>query len=337
MIPVLRSIDGLLNRFDELSQRHASFVSNFETSFTGIENPLRDVARDEEEQRKTAESVLKASTEKGDQIGSFGTVEDFNNRITKSRSHNRPPSYSSNDTSSFYNRIPSRSSWATAESASPPRISTLRTRPVTVETNTSQSVTSISTENRFEPKIRLTTKIKPKFVPQNLPTTRRYAHSPITTFTMETAIRLSRPRTYHQSVDHKEPSKRIYRRPKSHQNIKNEASESSVTSVSFVPSLESAQTKRTNPRIIKSSPKKLKADNRFVTDNSKRIPMSNYPRPAIFLAPPPTICITFPMQPELQSSRVVIIPKATTTQKTINVFTKKRSVIPPKRLMQLMA
>ncbi|CAF5196349.1 unnamed protein product, partial [Rotaria sp. Silwood1] len=41
-------------------------------------------------------------------------------------------------------------------------------------------------------------------------TTRRYAHSPITTFTMETAIRLSRPRTYHQSVDHKEPSKRIY-------------------------------------------------------------------------------------------------------------------------------
>ncbi|CAF1516360.1 unnamed protein product, partial [Adineta steineri] len=41
MIPVLRSIDSLLNRFDELSQRHTTLVSNFDKNFTNIENPLR--------------------------------------------------------------------------------------------------------------------------------------------------------------------------------------------------------------------------------------------------------------------------------------------------------
>ncbi|CAF2334031.1 unnamed protein product [Rotaria sp. Silwood2] len=337
MIPVLRSIDGLLNRFDELSQRHASFISNFEKSFTDIENPLRDVARDEEEQRKTAESVLKASIESIDQIGSIGTVEDFNRRIIKGRSYNRPPSYSSNDTSSFYNRIPSRSSWATIESAPPPRMSTLTTGSVTVKTNTSQSVTSISIENRIDSKTRSMTKIKTKVVPQNLPTTHRYARSPITTFTMETAIRLSRPRIYHHSLDQKVSSKHIHRRPKLNQNIKNEALESSITPVSLVSSLESPQIKRTSPTIIKSSSKKLKADSRFATDNSKRSPMSNYPRSTIFLAPPPTICLTFPMQPELQPCRVAVLPKVTPTQKKISVFTKNRSVIPPKRLIELMA
>ncbi|CAF0745164.1 unnamed protein product [Rotaria sordida] len=336
MIPVLRSIDGLLNRFDELSQHHASFISDFEKNITDIENPLRDVTRDEEEQRKTAESLLTTSTENFDQTGSFGNVEDFNRRITKSRTHNRPPSYSSNDTNSFYNRVPSRSSLATTESAPPPRTSTLTTRPVIGKTSTSQSVISTSIQNLNQPKVRLTTKIKPKIIPESLPTTRQYPRSPITTFTMETAIRLSRPKTCDHSLDQRVSSKRVHRRLKSNQNTKNEASESSVISVSLASSLKSSPNKRINPTTIKTSSKKLKADNRFATDNSKRIPMSNYPRPAIVLVPPPTVYLTFPMQPELRSSRVVVLPKATTTKKPINISTKNRSVIPPMRLIQLM-
>ncbi|CAF3000107.1 unnamed protein product [Rotaria socialis] len=348
MIPVLRSIDGLLNRFDELSQRHAGFVSHFETSFTDIENPLRDVTRDDEERRKTSESILNASMENDDQIGSFGTIEDFNRRITKSRSHNRPPSYSSNDTNSLFNRIPSRSSFATTESAPPLYISALATKQVTVKPRNVQTIASISSENLFEPKNRFTTKIKTKPLPQNLHKTDQYGRHVITTFTVETVNRLSRPRTYHKSPDEKVSSKRAHRRAKTHQNIKKEPSDvsmtpvptvlsvTSITSFPLPPAMESPKVKRTHPTIIKSPSKKLKADNKIATDNSKRIPMSNYPRPTIVLVPPPTISLTFPMQPELKSSRVVVLPKTTTTQKTINIFSKKGSSMPSKRLLNLM-
>ncbi|CAF1388222.1 unnamed protein product [Rotaria magnacalcarata] len=345
MIPVLRSIDGLLNRFDELSQRHASFVSKFETSFTDIENPLRDVTRDEEERRKTSESILNASMENDDQMGSFGTIEDFNRRITKSRSHNRPPSYSSNDTNSLFNRIPSRSSFATTESAPPLYISALTTKQVIVKPRNVQSIASISSENLIEPKNRFTTKIKTKPLPQNLHKTDQYGRNVITTFTVETVNRLSRPRTYNKSPGEKVSSKRAHRRAKTYQNIKKEPADASMTPVPTVPSvtslplpptMESPKIKRTHPTIIKSSSKKLKVDNKIATDNSKRIPMSNYPRPTIVLAPPPTISLTFPMQPELKSSRVVVLPKTATTQKTINIFSKKGSSMPPRRLLNLM-
>jgi hypothetical protein len=84
--------------------------------------------------------------------------------------------------------------------------------------------------------------------------------------------------------------------------------------------------------MIKSSPKKYK------TDNSKRIFTSNYSRPVTFQAPPPKICLTFPMQPELKLSHVLanpIIPIS--TNKTITIFTNKRTIIPPNRLKYLMS
>jgi hypothetical protein len=338
MIPVLRSIDSLLNRFDELSHRHASFVANFDTNFTDIENPLHSVARDEEEQRKTTENLLKTAME-NDQLESVGAVEDFNRRVKKSRCQNRPPSYSSNDSSSVYHRVPSRSSWATTESA-PPQ---LTSKIAMIKTGTSQRIRSSSMDDIIEPKTRVTTKIKPKILPQNSPTIRRNARSQITTFTMETAIRLSRPRTCHYSPDQKVSPKRVHRRMKPFQTIKKETLESSITSIPSTsprPLLQSATppSKRINSTIIKSSPKKLKAENRFVPDNSKRILMSNYPRPAIYLVPPPTICLTFPMQPELKASRFVVIPKANAMKikKPLSIFTNKKSIIPPNRLMYLM-
>lgn len=346
MIPVLRSIDSLLNRFDELSQHHAKLVSNFETNFTDIENPLHDVARDEDEQRKTMENLSKEDDiENDDQLGSGGTWEDFNRRNTKSRCQYRPPSYSSNESNSFLHRIPSRSSWATIESAPPPQTSIVKNYLQTTDRkNNFQRIASTSNENLIDPKPRFITKFKPNILPENPPSSRRHTHSPITTFTLQTAIRLSRPKTCPQFIEQKESPKRVHRRPRPSPVKKVDASESSMNSITLSANLlqnTSSKTKRTNTTKIRSSPKKLKAENNFETNNSKRIPISNYPRPAIHLAPPPTICLTFPMQPELKSSRVVVIPKPNpiapiSTTKTVNIFTNRRSLIPPKRLMYLM-
>ncbi|CAF5190527.1 unnamed protein product, partial [Rotaria magnacalcarata] len=240
---------------------------------------------------------------------------------------------------------PSRSSFATTESAPPLYISALTTKQVIVKPRNVQSIASISSENLIEPKNRFTTKIKTKPLPQNLHKTDQYGRNVITTFTVETVNRLSRPRTYNKSPGEKVSSKRAHRRAKTYQNIKKEPADASMTPVPTVPSvtslplpptMESPKIKRTHPTIIKSSSKKLKVDNKIATDNSKRIPMSNYPRPTIVLAPPPTISLTFPMQPELKSSRVVVLPKTATTQKTINIFSKKGSSMPPRRLLNLM-
>jgi hypothetical protein len=349
MIPVLRSIDGLLNRFDELSQRHTTLISKFDTNFTDIENPLHDVSRTEDEQRKTVDDLLKITIEDDDQLGSGGAVEDFNRRIIKSRCPNRPPSYSSNEISSVFHRIPSRSSWRTTESAPLPQTSTIAITEETIKTNNSQKILSISSDNLIEKSTRITTKFKPKVLLQNPPLTRRPARSAITTFTKETAIRLSRPRAYHRSPEQKTSPKRVHRRPRPFHTVKKEVGESSsITPIQLPPpppppisQPKPTQSKRTNPAIIKSSPKKLKAGNRPVTDNSKRSPMSNYPRPTFFLAAPPTICLTFPTQPHLRSSRVVVIPKANTLtplppKKPISFFTNERSMIPPNRMIYLM-
>lgn len=339
MFPVLRSIDNLLNRFDELSQRHASLVSNFDTNFTDIENPLHNVTRDEDEQQKTIENLLKADMEDNDQLGSVGTMDDFNRRNIKSRCQNRPPSYSSNDSSLLFHRFPSRSSWTTTQSAPPLQTSIINRTQSTIKTSNSQTAASTSIENLIESKPRFITKNKPNVLSQNPSPIRRNARSAITTFTLETAIRLSRPRTSHHSSEQKISPKRVHRRPRPFQTKMTEAS---ITSVPLPPPQSApAHIKRTNPTIIKSSPKKLKAENKYVNDNSKRIPMSNYPHPAIYLAPPPTICLTFPMQPELKSSRAVVIPKANPitaipAKRAVNIFTNRRSIIPPNRMIYLM-
>jgi hypothetical protein len=347
MFPVLRSLDNLLNRFDELSQRHASFISDFDRNFTNIKNPLHDISRDENERRKTTENLSRIPMEIDDQLGSGRAVEHFNRRVIKNRRPNRPPSYSSNDGSPSLRRIPSRSSLGTTESAPSAGTSVAAVVQSTIRTSNSQPRRSISVENLIEPKTRVTIKIKPKVLQQNPSTTKRNARSAITTFTIETINRLSRPRSYCHSLERKISSKRVHRRPRPSQSIKKVAPESSIPLSPLpapppLPQSASSHIKRANPTTIKSSPKKHKAENKFVTDDSKRIPMSNYPRPAVFVAPPPTICLTFPMQPELKSSRVVVIPKANTTthmsaKKTINIFTNKQSLIPPNRTMYLMA
>ena len=432
MIPVLRSLDSLLNRFDELSLRHASLASTFETNFSDVQNPLHDVSRDENEQRKTAENLQRINLEDSDddQLGSFGTVDGFHRRITKSRSYNRPPSYSSNDSNSFLHRIPSGSSWATIESAPPPRTLTMPGAQERFSSAYSQTGPIISNDTQIESRSRQIIRPKPRVLVENSPPSfRRQARTAATTFTLETAIRLSKPRRYNRLPEPIVTPKHVHRRPKPPQARKKEAPESSTTSIPrpttsspplvvplriasplgkrtrpplggrkeaseptstffsrsprsspplLLPRATSPLSKRTksaparkkeefvniaiprspplipprtasptsrqaNPTIIKSSLKKPKVDNKSAaTDNSKQFPLSNYPRPAIILAPPPTICLTFPMQPELKSSRVVVIPKGNPVtpvppaKKTVTIFTNKRTIIPPTRMMYLM-
>ena len=424
MIPVIRSLDSLLNRFDELSQRHVSLTSTFETNFSDIQNPLHDVSRDENEQLKTAENLRRrvdGDDDDNDQLGSFGTVEEFNRRITKSRGYNRPPSYSSND-SSFYHRIPSRSSWATNESAPLPMASNTSITQERIGTGYSRTAPATSNDTLTESMPRRIIRPRTKISIENSPPVRRNARSAITAFTMETAIRLSRPKRYNRLPEPIIMPKHVHRRPKPSQNRKKETLETSATSIprsprasppvvppriaspldkrtqssqvrkkavpepsttfmarsppsspplvslrtssplgkrtkssrarkrevpepSNIPIPRSPRTtsplsKPTNSIMIKSSLKKYNDDNKSVTDDSKQFPMSNYPRPAIILVPPPTICLTFPMQPELKSSRVVVIPKSNSitalpVKKTMSIFTNKRTIIPPNRMMYL--
>jgi hypothetical protein len=312
MIPVLRSIDTLLNRFDELSQRHANLLTNFDTNFSDIENPLRDVARAEEDQRKTKENILLAGNENDDHMGSIETIEDFHRRIIKNRYLHRPPSYVSTD-SSVIHRVPSRTSSITTESTSLPRTSVYTPLQPIIKANTPQSVISTTRNDLVEPTI------KPKFVPHNLPVSRRYARSAITAFTMDTVNRLSKPKTYHHWPEQKLTTKRVQQRSKPYENIKKNASECSAAST-----MRSTQIKRANPTTIKPSSKKFKVDHKVPIETLRRSSISNYSRPLAFLTPAPTICLTFPTQPRQQSSRIVILPKTTATSTTT---TKKRSMI----------
>jgi hypothetical protein len=96
------------------------------------------------------------------------------------------------------------------------------------------------------------------------------------------------------------------------------------------------QIKRTNSTTIKSSPKKLKQDNRFPVYNSKRIPESTYSGQTTSVALMPTICLAFPMQSELKPISVVVTPKATTIKKTIRFFSNRKSIISQNRMIYLM-
>lgn len=339
MIPVLRSIDSLLNRFDELSQRHAYFVSNFERNFTDTANPLRDVSRDEDEQRKTTERLLNTSRETDDRMGSIGTLDEFNRHVVKSRSRNRPPSYSSNDTTSYCNHVPSRSSFATIDSTPILNSSSLITKQVIMKPKTAPAAINSSSERLNPSKTRTAAKNKSKILPYNdLPRTDPYGRNIITTFTVETVNRLSMPKAYHGSPVPKPSPKRVHRRPKVQHTIKRESSVVSIPSISLSSTIESPRIKRTNAKVMQTSPKRIKTDKKVAMNNSKKIPTSNYPRPTVVLAPPPRISLTFPMQPELQSSRVVTVPKSTATkEKTIHIFSKKGSTVPSKRLLNLMS
>jgi hypothetical protein len=269
MIPVLRSIDTLINRFDELSKYHADLLSNFDTNFSEVENPLRNVARTEDEQRKKAANILLVVNENDDELGSIKTIEDFHQSIIKKRYHHGPPSYASNDSSLSY-RVSTRT-----------ELTSFSQR--TIKANTSQSVVPTSSKNMIEPKVAL----------KNPPL---YARGTVTEFTMETVNRLSKPKAYHQlPPDQKATVKRVQRRPKLTRTIKKEISECSTSSIP--PPIK--RTKATTT-IVKPSPKKLKLENKTPANTSSR--------PLIFVIPVPTIHLTFPMQTQQQSSRIGILP-----------------------------
>ena len=337
MISVLRSIDLLLYRFDEISQHHSNLVSTFETSFTETENPLREILRDEDEQRQTAETFSMLTAETDERQVSFENIEDFNRRIVKSRSGRRPPSYASNDNTLLANRTASRSSWITTESA-PATDTAPRTRtPPVLNAAMSQPVTSTTVHEFTETKAKLTAGTRSRVAQQTSPAHRRSARPTITAFTIETVNRLSKPKTYNQSPDRGASLKRAYHRSKPSQHSSRPTLDSSIPSI--LSAASRIHGKPTIPTVLKSSPKKLKGGEHSSTNNSKKIPMSNYPRPVVHLAPPPTISLTFPMQSERQSSRVVVPPSSAfppPAGKTANILTNKRTIKSFHRMMYLL-
>ena len=325
MISVLRSIDLLLYRFDEISQHHSSLVSTFENNFSEIDNPLREIVRDEEEQRQTAETVSTITADSDERRVAFDNVNDFNRRIVKSRFGRRPPSYASTENIIAANRAPSRSSWITTESApatdTAPRVST----PRVLKSAISEPVTSTTVHEFLEAKAQMTARIKPKMASHTSPTHRRAGRPAITAFTIETINRLSRPKTHHPSPERNPSPVRVYHRSKPSHHSSKTTLDCSIPSV--LTTAGKTHVKRTLPSVTKSSPKKLKGDGKSSTDNSKKIPASNYPRPVVHLAPPPTISLTFPIQSELRSSRVIVRPpssKPPPPVKAATILTNKR-------------
>ncbi|CAF1083995.1 unnamed protein product [Adineta ricciae] len=340
MLPVLNSLDQLLNRFDQLSQQHAGFKLNFEKNFSDIDNPLRDVARNENEQKKTVDNLSTLTMRKDEKRRSSGTMEDFHRRIIKNRYHHRPPNYCSNENGSFLSRTPSRTSLDSTQQLYTPALSLIQT---TITTNTRTSILPTSFDHRKKQKSQSTTKIAPKIcsVPRTRPRT------PIKTFSMETVDRLSQSKLYHLSSDEIVPSKRARRRPKLHQNIIKEVSKLQMSSIKLPPvrlpppppptTPMSFQTKRTSPITIKPLPKKLKTETSFSRRTSQRPPTINCSRSNLPLTIPPPICLNFPMQPELNPSRIVIVLKAPAPRKPLTVFTNRKTIIPFQRMKYLMA
>jgi hypothetical protein len=282
MISTLRSIDSLLNRFDELSKCHDKFITNFDTHFSDIKNPLRHVSRTEDEQQKSTENLLLVVNESDDQFGSSQTLEDFHRRIIKSRYLHRPPSYSSNDISLIH-RVPSRSSSITQES-------------ISQITNPQLVVVLTPNKNIIESKVDLTTKNKPKVVPRNSPSARGI----ITAFTKETASRLSKPKRYNRLPDQKPSIKTVKQILKPYENIKKEASK--------CPTLPLIN--RIKTATIKPSSKKV-----IAMQTLRRNPVNNFSCPLVFVAPAPSIHLSFPIQPQQKTARFVNLPKIITTTK----------------------
>jgi hypothetical protein len=266
-IRVLRSIDSLINRFDQLSKYHADPLSNFDTNFSDVENPLRNVARTENEQRKTAANILLVVNENDDQLGSIKTIEDFHQSIIKKQYRHGPPSYASNDSSLSY-RVSTTIELASFSQR-------------TIKANTSQSVVPSLNKNIIEPKVELTTKIKSKVTLQN---PRLYARGTVMEFTMKTVNRLSKLKTYHQLPPNQKPIiKRVQRGPKLSETIKKETSECSTSSI---PS--PIKRTRATTTIIKQSPRRLKLEDKTPANTSSRL--------LAFVTPAPTKHLIFPMQ-----------------------------------------
>lgn len=339
-LPVLHSIDVLLNRFDQLSQRHSELASTFEKSLFNIENPLKDISRNEEAQQQTIENMSFMSCETIDQVVSLDNAETFNRYVTKSRCGNRPPNYSSNDSFSILNRVASRSSWLTGDSIPLVDLSSSTTQKSIGKTSIEQSNRRIGVQENSRPINESGTKTKCRILPSNPSPSpfRRTNRQPITTFTMETVNRLSKPKNYHSSPDHVVVKKSSPHRSKFISPMKKEAID--LSNPSLLSSGPSMQSKRTMPIRMKSPPKKLRSDSKDSVESLKRFPLSNYPRPTIHRASPNPINLTIPFQTQARSSRVIMLPPSTSTTspktKSPSNIASRRAMLARARIMQLM-
>jgi len=268
MISTLRSIDCLLNKFDELSKCHTKFLLHFDTYFPDIKNPLRNVARTEGEQQKSVEKILLGVNENDEQFESLGSLGNFHRRTTKSQYLHRPPCYSSNDTS-LNQRVPPRSS----SIISLPKISL-----ITFKEKNSQPIVPISNKKIIKPKVNLTTKNKPKIVSKNSHSPQQHVHGIISAFTMEMINRLSKPKRYNRFPNQNPSIKHMKQQLKSYENMKKEASKCTT-----LPPIK--QTKTSN---IKPSSKEVKLKNKILVRRSKRNPVNNFSHPLVFITPIPT-------------------------------------------------
>jgi hypothetical protein len=300
MISTLRSIDGLLKRFNELSKCHENLLSHFERDFSDIKNPLRNVARTDEEQQETTTIISLDIKENNDQLRSIATLEDFHRRIVKTQYLHRPPNYSSNN-DLLINHVPFKSSVVTTKSVSLPKIS-----KITSKINPSQPKAPNKNKNIIESKVKSTRKIKPNVVQENSLAPRRGAHGTITAFTMKTVNRLSKPKTSHRLSDQKPSIQSL----EPYENIKKEAC------------LTLPPIKRTKTAFVKPPSKKLKAESKIPIQTSKRNPVSNFSRPLAFIALAPTVRLTFPTSSQQNSSHSVHLPKIMTTTKKFLIHLK---------------
>ena len=195
LIASLRSLDHLLNRFDQLSQRHVQFIEHFDENFTDVVNPLRQVQRKGEEQQQTQDKLsLPLASDEEDRPR---TVADFHRSVKISRYLHRPPSYASNQ-----DRPSSRTSTLTTVSAPLPQ---------TIRETSSNALRSLPSKARWTNPVHHAP-VTPD--PPPPPPRRRYGRAPITFFSMETANRLSKPRVYHHlPIKRVPPTKRADVKP----------------------------------------------------------------------------------------------------------------------------
>ena len=189
LIASLRSLDHLLNRFDQLSQRHVQFIEHFDENFTDVDNPLRHVHRQAEEQQKTQEKLRLPLSIDDEEENRPRAMGDFHRAVKISRYLHRPPSYASNQDRPTSRTSVSTSTLTTVSAPLPPTI---------------RETSSADLRPSHPSKARWTNPIHHAPGREDPPPRRRYGRSPITFFSMETANRLSKPRVYHHS-----PIKRV--------------------------------------------------------------------------------------------------------------------------------
>lgn len=339
MLPVLRSIDVLLNRFDQLSQRHSELSSKFDTNLIDIANPLKDVAREAEEQRQTVENLSQISHETLEYGSSIDNSETFNRLITKSRHGNRPPNYSSNDSFFNPNRVPSRSSWVTTESSPSNDPSSLIYQPSRKQTSNSAPTSRVTFDENSRSRDRFITRSKIRISQPMLSPPRRQNRTPITAFTMETVNRLSKPRSCYASSETHTFLRKSSHRSKLVLPARKDPSASSCSTI--LTSTTLSQTKRTSPIPMKLQSKKPRTESKEPVSNSKKSTGTAYPRAMIDFAPPPKIQLGFPTRNEIQSSRVIVFPpnmKSVQTKPPVPAFSSNRRMLllSQNRMMHLM-